>query len=83
MPTSSTRLAGAVKPRRARSMRWLLAAAALGLGWLLALAPAAIGQAPTVLVTRVAGPITPVGPTSSPVAFAWPSATGTPPFWSS
>jgi membrane-bound serine protease (ClpP class) len=38
----------------------LLAAALLGWGWLLALAPAAIGQAPTVLVTRVAGPITPV-----------------------
>jgi membrane-bound serine protease (ClpP class) len=38
----------------------LLAVALLGVGWLLALAPAAVGQAPTVLVTRVAGPITPV-----------------------
>jgi membrane-bound serine protease (ClpP class) len=52
--------ASAATPRHARSVRWLLAVALLGLGWLLALTPAAIGQAPTVLVTRVAGPITPV-----------------------
>jgi membrane-bound serine protease (ClpP class) len=45
---------------RARPVRSLLAAAVLGLAWLLALAPAAAGQTPTVLVTRVAGPITPV-----------------------
>jgi hypothetical protein len=39
------------KLRHARSVRRLLAVALLGLGWLLAWAPAAVGQAPTVLVT--------------------------------
>jgi membrane-bound serine protease (ClpP class) len=60
MATSSSSSAGTVQPRRARPVRLLLAAALLGWGWMLALAPAAIGQAPSVLVTRVAGPITPV-----------------------
>jgi membrane-bound serine protease (ClpP class) len=43
-----------------RFVHRLLAVALLGVGWLLAWAPTAVGQAPTVLVTRVAGPITPV-----------------------
>ena len=60
MLTSSSRQPGALRSGHARSVRLLLAAAMVGLGWLLAWAPAAAGQAPTVLVTRVAGPITPV-----------------------
>jgi membrane-bound serine protease (ClpP class) len=52
--------ASAATPRHLRSVRRLLAVALLGQGWLLAWAPAAGGQAPTVLVTRVAWPITPV-----------------------
>ena len=60
MLTSSSRQPGALRSGHARSVRLLLAAAMVGLGWLLTWAPAAAGQAPTVLVTRVAGPITPV-----------------------
>ena len=60
MPPLSVHPANVARPYHARSVRWLLAVALLGLGWLLAWAPAAVGQAPTVLVTRVAGPITPV-----------------------
>jgi membrane-bound serine protease (ClpP class) len=60
LPPSSSHPARATKPHPARFVRWLLAVALLGLGWLLAWAPAAVGQAPTVLVSRVASPITPV-----------------------
>ncbi len=60
MPPSSSHPTYAAKSHRARSVRWLLAVALLGLGWLLAWAPVAVGQAPTLLVSRVAGPITPV-----------------------
>ena len=60
MPPSSSHPARPSKPYPARSVRWLLAVALLSLGWLLAWAPAAVGKAPTVLVSRVAGPITPV-----------------------
>jgi membrane-bound serine protease (ClpP class) len=60
LPPSSSHPARPSKPYPARSVRWLLAVALLSLGWLLAWAPAAVGKAPTVLVSRVAGPITPV-----------------------
>jgi membrane-bound serine protease (ClpP class) len=60
MPPSSSHPARATKPQHAPPVRWLLAVALLGVSWLLAWAPAALGQAPTVLITRVAGPITPV-----------------------
>jgi hypothetical protein len=58
---STPRPAGVVDPgRRPWAVRLPLGAVVLALGWLLAWAPSAAGQAPTVLVTRVAGPITPV-----------------------
>jgi membrane-bound serine protease (ClpP class) len=61
MTPSRSGRAGAAEPGRdAPPVRLLLAAVVLGLGWLLAWATAAAGQAPAVLVTRVAGPITPV-----------------------
>jgi membrane-bound serine protease (ClpP class) len=60
VPPSSSHPTYAAKSHHARSVRWLLAVALLGLGWLLAWAPVAVGQAPTLLVSRVAGPITPV-----------------------
>jgi membrane-bound serine protease (ClpP class) len=60
MLTSTSRQPGALRSGHARSVRLLLAAAMVGLGWLLAWAPAAVGQVPSVLVTEVSGPITPV-----------------------
>jgi hypothetical protein len=52
VPPLSVHPGNAARPYRVRSVRWLLAVALLGLGWLLAWAPAAVGQAPTVLVTE-------------------------------
>ncbi|HZD75126.1 MAG TPA: nodulation protein NfeD [Actinomycetota bacterium] len=43
-----------------RAVRLLLAVGMLAMGWVLVLAPAAVGQAPTVLVLRVDGAITPL-----------------------
>ncbi|HEV3495016.1 MAG TPA: nodulation protein NfeD, partial [Actinomycetes bacterium] len=60
MPPSRCHPASAVRLRHAGAVRRLLAVALFGVGWLLAWPAAAAAQAPSVLVTRVTGPITPV-----------------------